>query len=692
METAQSSRNRTSQLRSLYDKGYFHGVNSGYPEEGYAANHPDWAEWLKRIQNILGSAGPSQARWLDLGCAYGYLVEEARAAGFHVMGCDISRYALSQRPGIRGYLTEADAFDLPFRSESLDLVTAFDLLEHLENPRRTAAELKRCLKPDAVLIAATPDPCRFLRREPTHVHERPPAHWIELFKEIGFHCNFGFEGEDFNFVLAASKAKEKVAGFHKQLLAGAKEPFSVSDTSAAPVAFRVRTGFHETKDGWMLGEKNEIYVYNPSVRPVSISIDCSAGTTGHNGAFLLVADGRVAGRVEFFSHQNEISIQLAPLLFANGGHSIRFDLAEGKDAGQVIIRSLSFDARQSSRDELISRLPFDLFERYQASALMCRGISPAPQSILDYGGYIGDRGGHWASAADFGVPAVFTDVRAADSAFFVPSDELSNKSFDLVLCLDVLEHIPGAERTGFLEKLDSMSKACILIGGPFSSTDVVDAESQVRTTLEQSGADSHGFLNEHQEKMLPERELLLEWAAAKGYRLVEYQGMCVEMWAVLQETSLLLAHFQQHAALERLNRAVNMETLWSSEGRPYRLFFLISKREMLNTPVLPRSGRGLPSELLAFLKGKPEILSADTVRRRMASAVLLNEKQKHIQLLQNQVELLQNHVEQLQQKAEMVDQLQQRILAVEQELQMERQTPIARIFWKRLKKRLKTND
>ena len=36
------------------------------------------------------------ARWLDLGCAYGYLVAEANAGGFAAVGVDVSAYALAR--------------------------------------------------------------------------------------------------------------------------------------------------------------------------------------------------------------------------------------------------------------------------------------------------------------------------------------------------------------------------------------------------------------------------------------------------------------------------------------------------------------------------------------------------------------------------------------------------------------------
>ena len=36
-------------LGALYDEGYYHGVNSGYPAAGYEAEHASWAHWVKHL-------------------------------------------------------------------------------------------------------------------------------------------------------------------------------------------------------------------------------------------------------------------------------------------------------------------------------------------------------------------------------------------------------------------------------------------------------------------------------------------------------------------------------------------------------------------------------------------------------------------------------------------------------------------
>jgi SAM-dependent methyltransferase len=664
MKASESRSTRRETLRETYDEGYFHGANSGYPKEGYATHHPDWAPWLKRVKSLVNPAD----HWLDLGCAYGFLIEQARTEGFRVVGCDVSRFALKQNSAVTAFLAEADALALPFRSGSLRLITAFDVLEHLENPVQTIKEIHRCLSSDGLLIASTPDPCRFRGDEPTHVHESPPAHWLSLLEKNGFSCNFGFDGTDFNLILAASKSRSRVQHFHKLLFEDdflrATQPFSDC------VAWRVRAGFHTHPQGHVLGEKNEIYVLNSSELPISVELEFSVQTTGHNGAFLVVADGRVIERVDFLSTTPQFSRAAEKILFNSGGHSIEFQLSDGSSAGQVIIGPIQFAIAPATREELTATLPFDLFERYHASTLITQLLPLPPVTALDFGGYIGDQGGHWADASDFGLPAIFTDIRPADSRRYLSEAALPGTKFDLVLSLDVLEHIPKAARRSFLERLDDLSGRYILLAGPVASPDAEAAEKRVRESLRDAGAAIHGFLAEHREHGLPEREDITRWADEHRYSVVEIEGMSSHMWEVLQKVSLTLSYYQQYRTLEKLNRTVNARQLWASNGKPYRRFFLISKSAMPDQPFhLPRNDA--PAELLHFLEQQPEILSRAGIQQQTDLLFLLNEGLRHQQLLDNQVRLLENHAREL-----------------EKLLQAERQKPVSRIAWSRLRRRL----
>lgn len=62
-------------------------------------------------------------------------------------------------PGCR--FVTGDATSLPFEDQSFDLVTAFDLLEHVEDDDAVAAEALRVLRPNGIILVTTPDARRW---------------------------------------------------------------------------------------------------------------------------------------------------------------------------------------------------------------------------------------------------------------------------------------------------------------------------------------------------------------------------------------------------------------------------------------------------------------------------------------------------------------------------------------------------
>ncbi len=134
-------------------------------------------EHLSRYLFARGFA-PSR-RVLDLGCGTGYgsaiLAESAKS----VVAVDISRetivYARENytQPGINFLV--ANSTHLPVRSESLDLVVCFEVVEHLSEQGRVLDEISRVLKQDGLLLISTPNRLYYTeeRQEvnPYHTHE-----------------------------------------------------------------------------------------------------------------------------------------------------------------------------------------------------------------------------------------------------------------------------------------------------------------------------------------------------------------------------------------------------------------------------------------------------------------------------------------------------------------------------------------
>lgn len=94
---------------------------------------------------------------LDVGCGTGGNMAALEQFGY-VTGCDISREAIEfcrQRGQLRVFLQD-DPARLPFTTGSFDLVTAFDVLEHVERDREMMAELYRILVPGGTAFLTVP--------------------------------------------------------------------------------------------------------------------------------------------------------------------------------------------------------------------------------------------------------------------------------------------------------------------------------------------------------------------------------------------------------------------------------------------------------------------------------------------------------------------------------------------------------
>jgi 2-polyprenyl-3-methyl-5-hydroxy-6-metoxy-1,4-benzoquinol methylase len=94
---------------------------------------------------------------LDVGCAHGYTVELLTHLGYDAYGCDISRlYLCEYARDIASSLVACDAHKLPFHEGSFNIITAFELLEHLSDQHEFLDSCFRCLKPKGILVLQTP--------------------------------------------------------------------------------------------------------------------------------------------------------------------------------------------------------------------------------------------------------------------------------------------------------------------------------------------------------------------------------------------------------------------------------------------------------------------------------------------------------------------------------------------------------
>lgn len=123
------------------------------------ASHRNFSEGL----SLISQYAPGR-RLLDFGCAVGKFLSLAKAGGWHVTGVDISDFAVShcrRALGLDAYCGPLN--EIAFPSEEFDVVTMWDVIEHLADPVAELREVNRILRPGGVVLIDTPNEDSLLR-------------------------------------------------------------------------------------------------------------------------------------------------------------------------------------------------------------------------------------------------------------------------------------------------------------------------------------------------------------------------------------------------------------------------------------------------------------------------------------------------------------------------------------------------
>ena len=160
---------------SLFDANYF-ATGCGH---SYERDEERLRFWGKVAERIIQDINPGSV--LDAGCAMGFLVEGLRERGVAAFGVDISEYAIQNvHPDIQPYCRVGSVTE-PF-PQKYDLITCFEVLEHLSPREAEEAVANFCRYTDDILFSSTP----FDYEEATHFNVQPPEYWAGLFARHGF--------------------------------------------------------------------------------------------------------------------------------------------------------------------------------------------------------------------------------------------------------------------------------------------------------------------------------------------------------------------------------------------------------------------------------------------------------------------------------------------------------------------------
>ena len=128
-------------------------------DEYYDSSNLTVPEFIKRRGREIVSdfeAYRKENRFLEIGFGAGTILEAAESAGWEVFGQEVSRPAV-EHANARGFNTFlGELHEANYPDEYFDVVIASEIIEHLVEPEKVLAEIRRILRPGGVFWGTTP--------------------------------------------------------------------------------------------------------------------------------------------------------------------------------------------------------------------------------------------------------------------------------------------------------------------------------------------------------------------------------------------------------------------------------------------------------------------------------------------------------------------------------------------------------
>ncbi len=143
-------------LAALYDEAYWEAPETpgytGYEAQAERKRH-HFRTLLARMESFL-----DPGRLFEIGCAYGFFLDEARGRGWSVSGVEPSPSAASHAKDVLRLDVHAGPVEsAPFSPASFDAVVMWDVIEHLSAPLRTLRTAEALLRPGGLLALSIGD-------------------------------------------------------------------------------------------------------------------------------------------------------------------------------------------------------------------------------------------------------------------------------------------------------------------------------------------------------------------------------------------------------------------------------------------------------------------------------------------------------------------------------------------------------
>ena len=271
---------------------------------------------------------------------------------------------------------------------------------------------------------------------------------------------------------------------------------------------------------------------------------------------------------------------------------------------------------------------FDQFQRYGTIARAIEHLRKSGQvfSILEVGAnthrLLGKLLPHdKITYLDREIPL---EMQGADDVIFGDATDLNmpDKSFDIVIALDVFEHIAPPKRGDFLRHIARVSSVATMLAAPFDSVAVREAEADACAFWAKLFAEPYRWLEEHAENGLPEIAETRRHIDELGMACVHFGHGNLTLWR-----EMLKAHFAAIALPDLRAPSASMDGYY----RDHLLLHDVGDDETYRQFLFFSSDKSVIATLADF----PASLKAEGSRPDLAPIIDLLQAMQQLVILRN---------------------------------------------------------
>lgn len=214
----------------------------------------------------------------------------------------------------------------------------------------------------------------------------------------------------------------------------------------------------------------------------------------------------------------------------------------------------------------------------------------------------------------------------------------ADETFDAVVALEVLEHLPAERRREFLSDCLRVARHGAVFTCPNGVPEVIEAERLASAVYQQANGTPHPFLQEHQHFGIPTEQEITSLLGELEYPFAVFDNARLDIWL----TMMLAENVRSHQALSELQKRLNQPVarLLQAEGIPYRKVYVCCKTFEASAALEPT---GRKSWLAGAGQGQADPVTAQHYMIQMLCQALAGSQAeaggRQMQLLAQQAEL-----------------------------------------------------